>query len=401
MLFEIPMFIILTVLSVYIIYLYYFALVSFIFRHTNFEKKRKSISTFNKFALIIPAHNEELLIGECLDSAFKIEYPKTKYDVIVIADNCDDSTADIARGAGAICYERIDDSLRGKPFALNWIFTQIPLNVYDAYVIIDADTVIDKKFLWAMNTEINAGYKVIQGYFGISNPDESWITRLMVIPGILKYRYRYVGKKAMGLSCPLMGNGMCFSREVIERYGWDALTLTENWEYYVKLLLRGYYSTYCDEAYIYSQTAKTLKQGKVQRKRWLKGRLQVISQYFPALVAEFLKKGNVKAIDCCVELTLPSISMLFNYAAILFFSTVMINFAHELDTVYSCWAIFLMFVMFAYFCLGIASSKSPLKTLRALLKAPIFLGWKLVISITSLCSLTENRWVKTDRHLSS
>lgn len=401
MLRDIIFIIFLTGLSGFVAYLYFFVITSLIVRmHTSNGRKNESAPR-NRFGIIIPAHNEELLIGECLESAFAIEYPNDMYDVIVVADNCDDSTADITRNMGAICYERRDPSLRGKPYALNWIFTQIPLNNYDAYVIVDADTKIEKSFLLAMNSELHAGYEIIQGYLEISNPDESWLTRLMVIPGILKYKYRYIGKKVLGLSCPLMGNGMCFAREIIERYGWDALTLTENWEYYVKLLLRGHYATYSDDAYIYSQTAKSLKQGKIQRKRWLKGRFQVILMYLPALLSDFYKKRRLVTLDCCLELLLPSISMLFNYSVILFVSAGILTLVSRFSITWAYWGMILMSMLFLYFCIGIASCRSPLKTLMALLKAPIFLGWKLVIFLASMCTLRKNRWVKTDRHLSS
>jgi cellulose synthase/poly-beta-1,6-N-acetylglucosamine synthase-like glycosyltransferase len=385
--------ILLSYLSFFLIYNYFWLFISLFNKNANGDKLN---SALNRFAIIIPAHNEELVLGPLIDSAIKINYPHDLYDVIVIADNCSDLTEQIAKEKGAICYVRNDPSNRGKPFALNWIFRQIDLDRYNGFVIIDADSTIEKDFLNIMNLALNQGESVIQGYFGILNPDETWLTRLMVIPGFLKYRFRYRGKKLLGFSCPLMGNGMCFSKQVIKAYGWDAFTLTENWEYYLKLLLRGYVPTYAN-AYIYSQTASTMRQGKTQRERWFKGKLVCVKNYLPDLILTGIKNRRLILLDASLELLMPSISMQLNYSIIL------IGFSFTVFLIYNnlyplfIWSLIINLFLIAYFIFGIAANRSPLETWLAMGKAPFFLFWKLITTFHALITFKNKEWIKTKR----
>ena len=126
--------------------------------------KRVLAKPQTKFGIIIPAHNEELLVGGLIDSIRRSNYPSSLCEIMVIADNCNDRTAEIARARGALAFERADVVNRGKPYALQWLLQQIDLNAFDAFVIIDADTVVDSDFLTVMNTSLLDGEKVIQGY---------------------------------------------------------------------------------------------------------------------------------------------------------------------------------------------------------------------------------------------
>ena len=183
------------------------------------------------FAIIIPAHNESGLIKGTVRSLIESDYPAARRDVFVIADNCTDDTATHASAAGAMCHERHDLSLRGKPYALDWMVRRLDLDRYDAVIIIDADTVVDRHFLRAMDGHVTGGEEVVQGYFGVMNPDENWLTRLSVLPASVKFRLHFPGKRALGLTCPLAGNGMCFSAALMKKHGWKAFSITENWEY--------------------------------------------------------------------------------------------------------------------------------------------------------------------------
>ena len=380
-------------LSLFFLYLLFWLIVSFFYRD---DRTTKKSSTLNKFVIVIPAHNEELMIGQLIDSTLEINYPKERYNVIVIADNCTDNTERIVREKRVDCFVRTNTNKRGKPYALNWIFKQIDINKYDAFVLIDADSKVDKKFLTVMNQSLNQGHQVIQGYFGILNPDETWLTRLMVIPGVLKYLYRYHGKNLLGFTCPLMGNGMCFSKQVIMQYGWDAFTLTENWEYYIRLVLRGYKPAYAD-AHIYSQTAATTRQGATQRKRWFKGKIQCVISYLPKLIVRGIMEKNLRYIDCAVELVMPSISMLINFTVIiLVISLIEIAFLSNCVAIFI-WALILSVFFVAYFLFGIVANRSPLNTWLALFKAPFFLAWKLITTLYALIKIKNTDWVKTQR----
>ena len=183
-----------------------------------------------RFAVLIPAHDEERLIAQTVRSLRESDYPSERCTVYVIADNCTDRTAEIAAAVGAQVLIRVDTHRRGKPYALAWAIEQIELNTYDAFVVVDGDTVVDRRFLAVMDVHMRRGAHALQGYYGVLNPEENWVTRLGAIPAAVKFRLHFPGKITVGLSCPLAGNGMCFSREVIARFGWNAFSLTENWE---------------------------------------------------------------------------------------------------------------------------------------------------------------------------
>jgi cellulose synthase/poly-beta-1,6-N-acetylglucosamine synthase-like glycosyltransferase len=365
-------------------------------------KKRKQPKTaqntkYNKFAIIIPAHNEEILIGDVLQSTKKLHYPSDKYEVIVIADNCTDRTAKIVRYMSIKCFERNNLEEKGKPYALKWIFKQISIDEYNAFVILDADTLIDNDFLAVMNQKLSQGAHIIQGYFGIMNREDTWVTRLSVIPGILKFKIRYLCKEFLGLSCPLMGNGMCFSRKIIKEYGWNAFSITENWEYYIKLILKNHISTYAEDAIIYSQAVISLKYGEIQRKRWLKGRLQTAIDYFPKLILTGLKENSMSKMDAAMELLLPSYSMLFNWTILSLLVVIPLWILRLQSFNILAWLMFLSVVQFLFFILGLIIAKASFKTWMSLCYVPIFLGWKFIVTIKGIFGFKNRVWTKTER----
>ncbi|HEY6125424.1 MAG TPA: glycosyltransferase family 2 protein, partial [Steroidobacteraceae bacterium] len=115
----------------------------------NFLHRRDVLVTSppsRRIVVIVPAHNEELLIGRTVDSILGANYPRELLHLVVVADNCSDATASIVRAHGGTCFERHDLEKRGKPYALDWTIRQLDLDAHDALVIIDADTEIHREF---------------------------------------------------------------------------------------------------------------------------------------------------------------------------------------------------------------------------------------------------------------
>ncbi|MBM9605726.1 glycosyltransferase family 2 protein [Desulfopila inferna] len=365
------------------------------------KRAGEDLSARKTFGIIIPAHNEELLIGELVKSIQESDYPAELYEIFVIADNCTDRTAQIAREAGATCRERTDPIKRGKPYALNWLISQLNLDAFDAYVIIDADTLVARNFLTSMNISLTEGKKVIQGYFGVMNPDENWLTRLSILPGILKYKLHFPGKNLLGLSCPLAGNGMCFSSEIFKKYGWNVYSIVENWEYYVMLTLEGYVVVSNENAVIYSQVAKSLKTGESQRIRWSKGRLQVLLHYFGRLAAGGFRSGDLNKFDALVELMRPSYAIFFGWSVIYLLLCLFLHFSYAYSSFFVWIAVVVFAVQLLYFFSGLIIQRAPLKTWLALGMIPFYILWKMAITLKGLLSYGERKWVKTERHKST
>ena len=142
------------------------------------EKPASSFKPTKKFAMVVAAHNEEIVISELVDSLKNIKYPNDLYDIFVVADNCTDNTAEIAEKHGAIVLRRFNKVDKGKGFALEWAFNKIfeMEKGYDAFCVFDADNLVSPEFLMEMNKRMLEGHRVIQGYIDSKNPFDSWIS---------------------------------------------------------------------------------------------------------------------------------------------------------------------------------------------------------------------------------
>ncbi len=223
------------------------------------------------FAILIPAHNEEVLLGKLLDSLYELSYPKERYTVYVVADNCTDNTATLARTHEWIwLYERFDTTRRGKGYALNWLMEQLEANksIHDAYVILDADSVVVPDFLHAMAQELMQGAHALQGHNAVLNTTDSPSTVLRWIALTLMNHVRTLGRNGIGASCAITGNGICLSRTLLEHYPWQSYALSEDYQYYLLLVLNGERVRYVPEALVRSHMPTTFSQMRTQDIRW-------------------------------------------------------------------------------------------------------------------------------------
>lgn len=351
-----------------------------------------------RYAIVIPAHNEAALIGNTVRSVLESDYPGGLRHVVVIADNCTDETANEARRAGAECRERVDPERRGKPHALHWIFEQIDLTGFGGVVIIDADTIVERGFLRAMDARLQRGERAIQGYYGVMNPDDNWLTRLGVLPATLNNYLTFPGKRALGLSCPLAGNGMCFEAGIIRRLGWNAFTLSEDWEYYLILALDGCVVTSAPEAMIYGQVANSLKLGRAQRMRWMKGRMDALAIHWRPLLRKGLSERDLVSLDAMFDIARPTHSILFFWSVL--FVVICTALALLTGGHYGllAFAVAILAGQIGYFLAGFAVERPPLRTWLALAMVPWYLLWKVGVTMRALFNLRERSWVRTPRN---
>ncbi|MGL5633592.1 MAG: glycosyltransferase family 2 protein [Sarcina sp.] len=276
------------------------------------DKKTEMKNPEKSFALIVSAHNEEVVIGNLVDSFNHLDYPKELYDVFVIADNCTDSTADVARKHGANVYERFNKEKRGKGFALEWMFKKIfeMEKNYDAIGIFDADNLVDKEFLQKMNSKMCDGYEVVQCYIETKNPNDSWVTESCDLSlGSTVRRLQY-GRDSMGLSAQLGGTGFVLTTEILQEMGWGATCLTEDLEFTCKLVLNGKRVGVADDAIIYDEKPLTLNDSWKQRKRWMQGFADVASRYTLKLLKKAIVDRDAIAFDCAMYVLQPFMTTL-------------------------------------------------------------------------------------------
>ena len=266
--------------------------------------KKKKLDTYeakklHKFAFIIAARNEQAVIGNQINSIKQQNYPAELIDVIVVADNCTDDTAQIAREHGAICYERFNNMLVGKGYALDYCFNKIveqfgDYTAYDGYFIFDADNVIDKNYVKEMNKVFDRGYNVITSYRNSKNYDTNWITSGYSLCFIREAKYLNNPRMMLKTSCAVSGTGFLVNSSIIKKNnGWKFNLLTEDIQFSVVNILEGEKIGYCESAMFYDEQPTTFKQSWNQRMRWSKGFYQVMFRYGRELIAMMFKKREM------------------------------------------------------------------------------------------------------------
>ena len=264
------------------------------------KDKPLKVNKNHKFMAIIPAHNEETVVGNLIESLKNQDYDKEDYDIYVIADNCTDRTARIAREAGAIVYERYDETKKTKGYALDWFLQQkIKEDApYDAICIFDADNIVDKNFLKAMNKKLCQGEEVVQGYRDIKNPTDNWITSGYALFYWTMHKFYHLARYNLGLSPLLNGTGFMVSFDIIkENGGWKTVTLTEDIEFSLQRILKGKRLGWSTEAIVYDEQPTGFAQSWSQRSRWTVGHIQCIHEYTKKLAVAVKENKSLVNID--------------------------------------------------------------------------------------------------------
>lgn len=355
----------------------------------------------HRFMAIIPAHNEEAVIKNLVKSLKEQNYPKELYDIYVIADNCTDNTAKLARDAGAIVYERFDSTKKTKGYALQWFLKQkIEEDApYDALFVFDADNIVDKNFIKEMNVKLCQGEDVVQGYRDIKNPTDSWVTAGYAIFYWTMHRFYHLARYNLGLSPLLNGTGFMVRFDVIKPNGWDTETLTEDIEFSLKRIIQGRKLGWATKAIVYDEQPVGFKQSWKQRTRWTVGHMQCIKRYTKELAVAVKEKKTLMNFDGLLYIV-GSIPMFVLTLVLLILNMVMYigNGMTTADMLFNYVRYFI-----PTFILPILSGMlimkldgRPIKPmLKGLLAYPLFLGSWLVINFKCLFK-QDTSWDKIE-----
>lgn len=284
---------------------YYFTISLFAFVP---KRNRPVVNDKNHdFALVVAAHNEEQVITNMVESLTKLDYPKDKYSIFVIADNCTDNTAQLARDAGAEVFERFNDVEKGKGFALEWMFDKIYKmdRKYDSIVIFDADNIVDKDFLYHINEQNKRGFKVVQGYIDSKNPNDSWVSYSYSLGFWSTNKLFQQSRYNLGLGCQLCGTGFSVAVDVLREIGWGATCLTEDMEFTMKLCLNNIRVAWAYDAIVYDEKPITFKQSWNQRIRWMQGHADVFCRFFKKCIKKAFVEKSIFPLDCALYLFMP------------------------------------------------------------------------------------------------
>lgn len=355
-----------------------------------------------KFAVLIAAHNEHAVVGQLIKNLRDQNYPKELYDVYVIADNCSDDTAAIARAEGAIVCERFDSQKKSKGYALEWMFERLFAmeregKIYDAVAIFDADNLVHPQFLAEMNNRLLKGDRIIQGFLDAKNPYDTWVAGTFAIAFWVIDHVSHLAKTNIGLSAVLGGTGMCITIDVLKKYGWRATCLTEDMEFTMKSLAEGIKTTWAHDAIVYDEKPLTFKQSWTQRKRWAQGQFDVAHRFIPKMLVEGWRRKDIRIWDGCIYLLQPHFLMLSAF----FIAVSYIQLAFE-PFYTNIWSILpstlmtaIMIGQYALPMIILIKVKAKLKSWFYLLLYPLFIYTWIPIIFIGFVKRNDHEWSHT------
>ncbi|GJG89211.1 glycosyl transferase [Gemmatimonadetes bacterium T265] len=349
-----------------------------------------------RFDVVVPAHDEAGGIGATVASLLALDYPRAKFRVLVVADNCTDDTAARARAAGALVLKRHDAARRGKGYALAHAYAAcLADGVADAVVVVDADTVVSPNLLRAFAARFAAGEAAVQAEYGVRNATATWRTRLMAVAFACYHTTRSLGRERLRLSCGLRGNGMGFSADTLRRHPHRAFSRVEDVEYGVALGAAGVRVAYVPEATVLGDMPTTAEAAQTQRERWETGRAGLVRRLVPTLVRATIARRDRVPLDLAADLLVPPLTTLVAVAVLgtaIATASAWRGWAGPLGV--APWGAVLV-CLAAYVARGAALAGHGPRVLLDLAWGPAYAAWKLAVALHP--RTRGDTWVRTAR----
>lgn len=355
-----------------------------------------------RFAVLIPAHNEEGVLRPLLEDLRNQDYPKELVDVFVIADNCTDRTSDVAQAVpGVHAFVRSGGAM-GKGAALRYALERVLAETgpdgalhYDAVVFFDADNRVSSNFLQKMNTELCEGHRFIQGYLGTKNPFDNWVTRVIYDSYCMTNRLWQLGKRNAGLPSQCGGTGFCVDAKILRDLGWPMTSITEDLEMVCLLAQKSIFPVWCHDAVVYDEKPSSIRVALKQRTRWMRGHFTNTFRYFVPLVRRGIAEQDVRLLDCALYLLYPLAVLSIGMQGILWLlsATVVPNLLVVRPALPI--LVLILAIVTYYPILGVYLETRSLKELAYL---PILLvfNWTWVLAcFTAIVTFRDRRWYHT------
>jgi 1,2-diacylglycerol 3-beta-glucosyltransferase len=347
------------------------------------------------FDVIVPAHNEIDVIERTVASLRRLDWPKQRYRILVVADNCTDATAEAARAAGAHVLERHDSTQRGKGYALAYAFAASRAHGFaSAVVVIDADAEVSGNLLEAFAARIEHGAQAAQVHYGVLNPHASWRTRLITIAKGSFHIVRSRARERLGLSCGIRGNGWCVTHALLDAVPYRAFSLTEDLEFGIEVGMAGYRVEYADEAHSNADMVAGEQLSRTQRQRWEAGRFQLIRAKTGTLLAAALRRRSLICLDLALDLMVLPLSYVALNIVLLAGVAAALTWWQPQHLPWLWVSAGCSAAVAAYVLRGWQLSGVGWQGLLDLGRAPVFLLWKVMLMLSRRKSQT---WVRTDR----
>ena len=378
---------------------FYFYQIVYVFVSLFKKSNQLYASANHKYAVVIAARNESAVISQLIKSIKKQNYPAELVDIYVVADNCTDNTAEVARNAGARVFERFNRQRVGKGYALDYAFKNIisSSESYDGYFVFDADNLLDENYISEMNKVFDNGYKIVTSYRNSKNYDTNWLSAGYSLWFLREAKYLNNARMILNTGCAISGTGFMLSDEIVRRNnGWKHHLLTEDIEFTIDNALQGEKIGYCGNAVLYDEQPYLFEQSWNQRLRWAKGFYQVFAKYGGSLIKSIFLKRSF----CCYDMLMTIMPALFlSLTSVIvnsaFFYFGLINIEIYPGLMRETSVAVLMSVLNSYavlFAMGLLTTitewkninSTPLKKIKYVFTFPIFIFTYVPISIVAL-----------------
>ena len=285
----------------------YYLLVGLMSWRRPMEYGRHPAST--RFAVLVPARNEELVVGSLINTLLMQDYPPELYDIWVVPNQCTDHTALAARRFGAHVLE-CTVPVKSKGEVLRFAWERLAHRGYDAVCVFDADNLADPQFLREMNNAYRAGARVAQGFRDSKSPYDSVVSGCYSIYYWMMDRLHNGGRAGLGLPAMINGTGFMVAASVLERMGgWRTETISEDLELSVQCALEEVQVFWVPKAVTYDEQPLTFRESVKQRRRWTSGTLQVAGSYLPAVGRALAARPSGATWDVGATLLIPAYQM--------------------------------------------------------------------------------------------
>lgn len=366
-----------------------------LFSHPNSVEQVKTSWQDTKVAVLVPAHNEEIVIGATLEQLAPML--KKQDSLVVIADNCSDATATIARELGAIVIERQDLVNKGKGYALDYGLQYIAPNPPDVVVIVDADCTVHQGVIEQLSERVVSTGCPVQATYLMARPKNSNSSKEFVsqFSNIVRNLVRPLGLSCLGIPSSLHGTGMAFPWSVINSVNLANGHLLEDLKLGIDLTLAGHKPIFCPTAKVTGYFPSSLQAAKSQKTRWVHGHLQLIQTYVPILIKQAWRQKRLDMLGSVLDLCVPPLSLL----AVIWFAITIVSLVFGILT--ALW-IPTAIAAAAGFCFltaiftawsKFASTELPL---YQLLSVPFYVLWKIPVYFKFLVN-PQIAWVRTER----
>ena len=277
-----------------------------------FKKRKKDnivSDKYSHFTILIPARNEEEVIKDAIQSFKRQKYPKDNYEIVVVINNTTDNTLGVcnAEGVRSILCER---KIKNKGDALKEAFDRLKKEKTDAYIIMDADNVVNDEFLGEMNKSLNEGTLVAKSSMDIKAKENTWVSSSYAIYFFIQSILYSIPRNNIGASCAINGTGIMIIKEVIDKFGFNVRTITEDLEFMTLCALNNIKIKYVEGAICYAEHPSDFKVSMIQRRRWTKGIYEGFIIYFNSIMKNMIKRPNIELLDSLLIYSTPLILIL-------------------------------------------------------------------------------------------